>query len=136
MTEEESHRHLKDCLFQGLKPNLRNALCYLYDKPDSQYSQLVMTSRKAKTETLRRSVSEVRVKSAVIGADVDSSEKGASSEPLFEVIMQQITYLMCAVANQTIPNLNKMVDAQDSNPMGMVGTLPLHFRDPNGIERT
>ena len=35
MTEEEGHRHLKDCLFHGLKPNLCNALCYLYDKPDS-----------------------------------------------------------------------------------------------------
>ena len=26
MTEEEGHRHLKDCLFHGLKPNLCNAL--------------------------------------------------------------------------------------------------------------
>ena len=42
ITQEEGHRHLKDCLFHGLKPNLCNALCYLYDKPDSQYSQLVM----------------------------------------------------------------------------------------------
>ena len=38
MTEEEGHRHLKDCLFHGLKANLHNALCYLYDKPDPQYS--------------------------------------------------------------------------------------------------
>ena len=36
MIKEEGHRHLKDCLFQGLKPNLCNALHYLYDKPDSQ----------------------------------------------------------------------------------------------------
>ena len=42
MTEEEGHRHLKGHLFHGLKLNLRNALCYLYDKPDSQCSQLVM----------------------------------------------------------------------------------------------
>ena len=62
MTEEEGHRHLKDCLFHGLKPSLCNALCYLYDKPDSQYSQLVMASRKAETESLRSSVSEVRAK--------------------------------------------------------------------------
>ena len=80
---------MKDCLFHGLKPNLRNALCYLYNKPDSQYSQLVMASRKAETETLRSSVSEVRAKSAVVGADTDSPEKGASSEPSYEVIMQQ-----------------------------------------------
>ena len=39
MTKEEGHRHLKDHLFYGFKPNLSNALCYLYDKPDSQYSQ-------------------------------------------------------------------------------------------------
>ena len=71
MTEEEGHRHLKDLLFRGLKPNLHNALCYLYDKPDSQYSQLVMASRKAETEIPRSSVSEVRAKSAVVGADTD-----------------------------------------------------------------
>ena len=72
MTEEEGHGHLKDCLFHRLKPNLHNALCYLYDKPDSQYSQLVMASRKAETETPRSSVSEVRAKSTVVGADTDS----------------------------------------------------------------
>ena len=47
MTKEEGVRHLKDHLFHGLKPNLCNALCYMYDKPDSQYSQLVMALRKA-----------------------------------------------------------------------------------------
>ena len=36
MTEEEGHRHLKDHLFHGLKPNLCNALHYLHVKPDSQ----------------------------------------------------------------------------------------------------
>ena len=49
MTKEEGHRHLKDHLFHGLNPNLHNALHYLYDKPDSQYSQLVMALRKAET---------------------------------------------------------------------------------------
>ena len=33
MTEEEGIRHLKDHLFCRLKPNLHNALCYMYDKP-------------------------------------------------------------------------------------------------------
>ena len=79
MTEEDGHQHLKDCLFHGLKPNLHNALQYLYDKPDSQYSQLVMASRKAETETLRSSVSEVRAKSTVVGTDTDSKVKGTSS---------------------------------------------------------
>ena len=66
MTEEEGHRHLKDHLFHGLKPNLCNALLYLYDKPDSQYSQLVMASRKAEIETLGSSVSKGRASSAIV----------------------------------------------------------------------
>ena len=107
MTKEEGHRHLKDHLFHGLKPNLHNALHYLYNKPDSQYSQLVIASRKAETKTLRSCVSEVRAKSAVIGADTDSLETKASSEPSYEAIMQQIAYLMSAIANQTNLNLTK-----------------------------
>ena len=82
MIEEEGHRHLEDHLFHGLKPNHHNALCYLYDKLDSQYSQLVMALRKAETETLGSSVSKVRAKSAVVGADTDSSKKGTSSETI------------------------------------------------------
>ena len=54
-------------------------------------------------------MSEVRAKSAVVGADTDSPEKGASSEPSYEVLTQQIAYLMSAVANQTNPNLNKNI---------------------------
>ena len=136
MTKEEGHKHLKDCLFHGLKPNLCNALYYLYNKLDSQYSQLVMASRKAETEKLGSSVSEVRAKSAVVGVDTDSLVEKAGSEPSYEVIMQQIAYLMSAVANQSNPNLNKLVDAQDSNPMGMVSTPTILFRDPSMIERT
>ena len=71
MTKEEGLRHLKDHSFHGLRPNLHNALHYLYNKPDSQYSQLVMASGKAETETLGSSVSEVRAKSAVVGTDTD-----------------------------------------------------------------
>ena len=118
MTEEEGHRHLKDHLFHGLKPNLHNALHYLYDKPDSQYSQLVMASRKAETETLRSSVSEVRAKSTVVGADTDSQVKGASSEPSHEAITQQIAYLMSAVANQNNPSRNKNGGSSGFKPNG------------------
>ena len=67
MTEEEGIKHLKDCLFHGLKPNICNALCYMYDNPDSQYSQLVMAAQKAETDTPRSSVPEGRAKSAVMG---------------------------------------------------------------------
>ena len=76
MTEEEGVRHLKDCLFHGLKPNLCNTLHYMFDKSDSQYSQLVMASRKAETETPRSSVSEARAKSAVVGMDTALQAKG------------------------------------------------------------
>ena len=107
MTEEEDHRHLKDCLFHGLKPNLCNALQYLYDKPDSQYSQLVMALRKAEKETLGRSVSEIRAKATVVGTDTDSQVKGASYEPSYVTITQQIAYLMSVVTNQNNPNMNK-----------------------------
>ena len=102
MTEEDGHRHLKDHLFHGLKSNLCNALQYLYDKPDSQYSQLVMALRKAETKTLRSSVSEVRAKSAVVGTDTDLQVKGASSEPSHEAITQEIVYLYvcCYKPNQ------------------------------------
>ena len=75
--------------------------------PDSQYSQLVKALRKAETETVGSSVSEVRAKSAIVGTDTDLLAKGASSEQSYEVIMQQIAYLMPAVANRTNLNLNK-----------------------------
>ena len=102
MTKEEGHKHLKDCLFHGLKPNLHNAH-YLYDKPDSQYSQLVMASRKAEMETLGSSVFKGRAKSAIVGANTDLAEAKASSKPSYEAITQQIAYLMSTVANQVNP---------------------------------
>ena len=49
MTEEEGVNHLKDWLFHGLRHNICNTLCYMYDKPDPQYSQLVMAARRAET---------------------------------------------------------------------------------------
>ena len=118
MTEEEGHSHLKDYLFHGLKPNLHNALCYLNDKHDSQYSELVMASRKVETETLGSSVSEVGAKSAVVGADTDLAETKASSEPSYEAITQQIAYLMSAVANQTNPNPTKTSGCPGVKPNG------------------
>ena len=38
MSKREGVKHLKDGLSHGLKPNIHNALHYIYDKPDSQYS--------------------------------------------------------------------------------------------------
>ena len=51
MTEEEGVKHLKDWLFYGQKPNIHNALCYIYDTPNLHISQLVMAARKVMTET-------------------------------------------------------------------------------------
>ena len=70
----------------------------MYDKPDSQCSQLVMAARKAKTETPGSSVSESRAKSAVVGTDLQP--KVASSDPPYEMITQQIVYLMSTITNQ------------------------------------
>ena len=107
MTEEDGLGHLKDCLFHGLMPNLCNVLQYMCDKPDSQYSQLVMALRKAETETLGSSVSEVRAKSTIVGADTNSLVKRASSEPSYEALTQQIACLMSVITNPTNQNLNK-----------------------------
>ena len=118
MTEEEGHRHLKDHLFHGLKPNLFNALHYLYDKPDSQFSQLVMASRKAETETLGSGVPKGRAKSALVGANRDSAEAKVSSKPSYEAITQQIAYLMSAVANQVNPEPTKPSGCPGFKPNG------------------
>ena len=92
MTEEEGVKHLKDCLFHGLKPNIHNPLCYMHDKPDSQYSQLVMAARKGETETPGSSVSEARAKLVVVGTASASQVKVASSYPPYEALTQQIAY--------------------------------------------
>ena len=89
-----------------------------------------MASRKAETETLRSSVSEGRAKSAVVGGDTDSLEKKASSKPSYEVIMQQIAYLMFAVANQTNPNLTKTHGHTGFKPNGNTKYPSTTFQRP------
>ena len=79
MTKEEGHGHLKDCLFHGLKPNLHSTLCYLYEKPDSQYSNLVMASRKAEIETCGIGMSKGRAKSAIVVTNTDLAKSKPSS---------------------------------------------------------
>ena len=80
-------------------------------------------------------MSEVRAKSTVVGTDSDSQVKGASSEPSYDAITQQIAYLMSAVTNQTNQNLNKNGGCMGSNPMEIVSTHPLHSKDSKGIKR-
>ena len=81
---------------------MSNVLHYMYDKPDSQYSQLVMAARKVRTETPGSSVSEARAKSAVAGTD--SQSKVVNPNPSYEAITQQTAYLMSTITNQ---NTNK-----------------------------
>ena len=116
MTKEEGHRYFKDHLFHGLRPNLCNALHYLYDKPDSQYSQLVMSSRKAEMETLGSGVSKGRARSAISGTNTDLAKSKANFEPSYKAITQQIAYLMPAVANQVKPELTKLSRCLGFNP--------------------
>ena len=116
MTEDESEEHLKDHLFHGLKPNICNALHYTYDKSDSQYSQLVMAARKAETETPGSNVSEVRAKSTVVG--INSQAKVTSSDPPYEVLTQQIAYLMSAITNQNLGKNNECNRSKQSNGNG------------------
>ena len=58
----------------------------MYDKPDSQYSQLLMAVRKVEAETPGSGLPEVRVKSTVV--DTDLKSKAASSDPPYKVITQ------------------------------------------------
>ena len=70
----------------------------MYNKPDFQYSKLVMAARKAETETQADGVSDVRAKSAIL--KLETQPKAASFEPLYKAITQQIAYLMSALTNQ------------------------------------
>ena len=74
----------------------------MHDKPDSQYSKLVMAARKAKTETLGGGAPDTRAKSAV--DELETQPKVASSDQSYEAITQQITYLMSTITNQNVNN--------------------------------
>ena len=102
MTEQEGEHHFKDLLSHGLRYIINNVLQYMYDKPDSQNSKLVMAARKAIAKTPGTGVSEVRAKSAVV--ELETQPKATSSEPAYEAIMQQIAYLMATITNQNTNN--------------------------------
>ena len=54
----------------------------------------------------------------MVGTNTDSQVKGASSEPSFEVITQQIAYLMSAITNSTNQDLNKKGGCNGLKPNG------------------
>ena len=57
---------------------------------------------------------EVRAKSTVVGSDTALQAKGATSEPSYEALTQQIAYLMSAVTDQSKQNLSKSKECDDS----------------------
>ena len=77
-----------------------------------------MALRKAKSETLGSSVTEIRAKATVVGTDTDLQVNGASSEPLYEAITQELVYLMSAVTNQNNPSVNKNGECTGFKPNG------------------
>ena len=93
----------------------------MYDKPNLQYSQLVMAARKAKTETPGSSVLEVRAKSAVVGTDLQP--KVASSDPPCEAITQQIAYLMSAITNWNTNKNNEQIGSKQNNRNGKFSNM-------------
>ena len=71
----------------------------MYDRPDSQCSQLVRVVRRAETKTPGSGVPEVRSKSAVVG--IDSKSRGTSSDPPWKLSPNNIAHLMsAAITNQ------------------------------------
>ena len=77
-----------------------------------------MASRKAETETLGSSVSEVKAKSVVMGAAKDLAEARASTELSYEAITQKIAYLMSAISNQAKPEQTKTSGCLGFKPNG------------------
>ena len=72
-----------------------------------------MAARKSETETPSSNMSEVRAKSTVVGTN--SQAKVASSDPPYEALTQQITYLMSAINNQNSSKNNECNGSKPSN---------------------
>ena len=73
----------------------------------TQYSQLVMTSRKAEMETLGSSVSKGRAESAIVGANTDLAEAKASSKPSYEAIANSLFDVCCSQPGQPRTDQNQ-----------------------------
>ena len=74
MANHEVPSHLKDWLFHGVKKHIRDSMRYLYSNPQTTYSELVVTARRAESET-----EETKVKvsqAAVTEVPPDSKELG------------------------------------------------------------
>ena len=66
-----------------------------------------MAARKGKTETSGGDVSETRAKSTVV--EIDLKSEGTSFDPSYEVITQQIAYLMSIITNQNNQDITERI---------------------------
>ena len=51
IADHEVSSHLKDRLFHGVKKHVRDSMRYLYSNPQTTYSELVVTARRAESKT-------------------------------------------------------------------------------------
>ena len=61
IANHEVPSHLKDRLFHGVKKHVRDSVRYLYSNPQTTYSELVVTARRAESKTEE---TKVKVRSA------------------------------------------------------------------------
>ena len=84
IANHEVSSHLKDRLFHGVKKHIRDSIQYLYSNPQTTYSELVVTARRAESKT-----EETKVKARSASA----TEVPAGSKELKD----QIAQLMAAL---------------------------------------
>ena len=78
--------HLKDQLFHGVWKQIRDSIRYLHSNPETTYSQLMVTARKAESE-MEDAKEKVRARSSTATEVTDSSKE----------LSDQITRLMAAL---------------------------------------
>ena len=71
IADHEVPSHLKDRLFHGVKKHVRDSVQYLYSNPQTTYSELVVTARRAES---KREETKVKVQSAA-ATEVPSGSK-------------------------------------------------------------
>ena len=64
VTDLEVQQHLKDCLFHRVCKHIGDSIRYLYSKPGTTYSQLMVATRKAESEN-EEANDKVRAKAAM-----------------------------------------------------------------------
>ena len=64
VTDLEVQQHLKDCFFHGVHKHIRDSIRYLYSKPGTTYSQLMVAAHKAESEN-KEAHDNLRVRDAV-----------------------------------------------------------------------